>query len=361
MRILVALSGGVDSSVAALLARDAGHEVAGAYMKNWINEDHIAGHCPWQEDLHDARAVANRLHIPFEVVNLMDLYRSRVVEPLLAGYRDGTTPNPDAWCNRDIKFGAFLAHAQAAGFDAIATGHYARRVDHADGTSDILTGLDPSKDQSYFLALLRQDQLRHALFPVGHLLKSDLRRLAAQAGLPTAAKPDSQGICFIGEVRMRDFLAAYLGEAPGPIVRASDGATLGTHRGLHFFTLGQRKGIGIPSNTDHRAYVVVGKRPDSRELLVAFDDATAPGLHASGCTIEGLTFVRLPPPPDLPLQARPRYRDTPGTVTLHRTGETSATVRFAKPQRALTPGQVLAIYAGDTLVGGGTVATVTHV
>ena len=204
------MSGGVDSSVAALLLQRQGLPLEGAYMKNWINEENIAGDCPWQQDIEDARAVAEALRIPFRVVNLMREYRARVVGYLLPGYRTGITPNPDAVCNREMKFGVFLEMAKAAGFSAVATGHYARRFRQADGSWDILEGVDKSKDQSYFLALLQQHQVAAARFPVGELQKAEVRKMAGAFNLVTAGKKDSQGICFIGEIKMRDFLQAFV-------------------------------------------------------------------------------------------------------------------------------------------------------
>jgi tRNA-specific 2-thiouridylase len=320
-RILVAMSGGVDSSVAALLLKQQGHEVVGAYMKNWINEDNVVGECPWQQDIEDARSVANHLGIEFRVVNLMREYRAHVVDYLLDGYARGLTPNPDIMCNREIKFGVFRAWAKDNGFDAVATGHYARRIAGSDGgmriadcgfeqgsgavrpsgnpqsaipNPQLWEAVDQNKDQSYFLALLSPRQLRDARFPIGHLTKPELRAMARAAKLPTAEKKDSQGICFIGEVKMADFLRAYVPDAPGPIVRATDGREMGRHRGLHFFTLGQRRGIGVPSNTDHEAYVVVGKRAVDRALLVAFDHPDAPGLFQNSVRVRSLSWLGVP-------------------------------------------------------------------
>ena len=382
------MSGGVDSSVAALLEQRAGHEVTGAYMKNWINEDAVAGDCPWQQDITDARASAERLGIPFQVVNLMTDYRARVVDYLLDGYRRGLTPNPDVMCNREIKFGVFLQWARDHGFESVSTGHYARRIPaagHAEagppGSPPPATastpapirnpesasahgppptvhryslheGVDGNKDQSYFLALLSQAQLAAARFPLGHLTKPQVRALAREAGLPNAGKKDSQGICFIGQVRMQDFLRAYVPDAPGPIVRATDGAVLGEHRGLHLFTLGQRRGIGIPSNTDHAAYVVVGKRAADRALLVAFDSPEAPGLHTTMISIQSLSWIGEPVTTACELEGRVRYRDPRVPLRFEPQDDGTATVTFAKPQRGLAPGQILALHTGDRLLGG---------
>lgn len=357
-KILVAMSGGVDSSVAALLLKREGRDLVGAYMKNWINEDNIIGHCPWMQDIEDARAVCDRLGIEFRVVNLMRDYRERVVAYLLDGYAHGLTPNPDVMCNREIKFGVFRQWARDHGFDAVATGHYARRETLADGSFALLEGADKNKDQSYFLALLSQEQLADARFPIGHLPKPELRRLAAEAGLPTAAKKDSQGICFIGEVKMQDFLRQYVPDQPGPIVRAADGKHLGLHRGLHYYTLGQRKGIGVPSNTDHRAYVVVGKRVADNALLVAFDTADAPGLFQTEVRVHSLQWNVAPVATPRTLEGRVRYRDPRVVLDFIPDSEIPGTalVRFHQPQRALASGQILALYEGERLLGGGVYA-----
>jgi tRNA-uridine 2-sulfurtransferase len=414
-KILVAMSGGVDSSVAALLLQRQGYEIVGAYMKNWINEDNVVGDCPWMRDIEDARAVCDKLGIEFRVVNLMRDYRTKIVDYLLDGYARGLTPNPDIMCNREIKFGVFRTWAKDNGFDAVATGHYARRVEviadrglriadcptetgyrkpdtgkktpEADVSGfrspvsgfQLWEGADKNKDQSYFLALLSPEQLADARFPIGELQKPELRRLAREAGLPTADKKDSQGICFIGEVKMQDFLRAYVPDAPGPIVRATDGRVLGEHRGLHFYTLGQRRNIGIPSNTDHEHYVVVGKRAAARALLVAFDHPEAPGLFQSEVRVHSLSWLAEPITTACALEGRVRYRDPrvslefiPDTTTAGssyvvppsggnepplkaelQTMPATALVRFREPQRGLASGQVLAFYDGERLLGGG--------
>ena len=351
-RILVAMSGGVDSSVAALLLHRQGLPVEGAYMKNWINEQNIVGDCPWQQDIEDARAVAEALQIPFRIVNLMREYRSRVVEYLLKGYQSGITPNPDAMCNREMKFGVFLEHAKTAGFGAVATGHYARRLQQADGSWDILEGVDKSKDQSYFLALLQQHQIVAARFPVGELHKSEVRKIAGSCSLVTATKKDSQGICFIGEIKMRDFLQTFVPDNPGPI-RTRQGKNLGQHKGLHLYTLGQRRGVGVPSNTRHEAYVVVEKRFDSNELIVAFDRLDTEGLYARRCRIGSLSFTNKTLPACVKLLAKPRYRAKAVPALFETLDAQSALLEFDQSQRALTPGQICALYDGERLIGGG--------
>jgi tRNA-specific 2-thiouridylase len=354
MKILAAMSGGVDSSVAtALLVRE-GHEVVGAYMKNWINEEGIIGHCPWEEDIVDARAVADQLGIEFHVVNLMKEYRERVVKYLLEGYQEGITPNPDVMCNREMKFGVLWDWAQERGFDAIATGHYARKEEGM-----ILRGADPNKDQTYFLAMMRPEQVRIARFPIGHLLKPELREEARRLGLKTAEKKDSQGICFIGEVKMEDFLRTFVADCPGNIVDL-EGRVLGQHHGLHLYTLGQRKGIGVASNLYKQAYVVVAKRHETRELVIAIERPDTPMLWARRCTLTGISNTGLPLDQSRVLNAQPRYRCPAGLAQFTPLGGGRAELEYREPQRALTPGQICALYDGEWLLGGAVFESISY-
>jgi len=358
-RIVVAMSGGVDSSAAAAMLVEQGCDVAGAFMKNWINEINVIGDCPWQQDADDARAVADRLGIPFTIVNLMDEYRERIVDYLVAGYRDGVTPNPDVLCNREIKFGVFREWAKAQGFGAVATGHYARSRSRDDGQREILTGSDPNKDQTYFLSLMQPDQVQDARFPIGHLLKPAVRELARRHGLPTAQKKDSQGLCFIGQVKMADFLQAFIPDAPGDIV-LQDGRRVGQHRGLHYFTLGQRRGIGVASPVHCQNYVVVAKRLATRELVVAFDQPETPGLYSQACVLASVsatgregTLQR-----EQTLLARARYRAPSVPVRYIPMPDGRARVEWSVPQRALAFGQICALYEGEILRGGGIYADI---
>lgn len=356
MKILAAMSGGVDSSVAAAVLAREGHEVTGAYMKNWINEENILGHCPWQQDIEDARAVAEQIGMEFQVVNLMKEYRERVVRYLLEGYQEGITPNPDVMCNREMKFGVLWDWARERGYEAIATGHYARKTGDDLG---ILRGADMNKDQTYFLAMMRPEQARIARFPIGHLLKPELRALARELGLRTAEKKDSQGICFIGEVKMEDFLRAFVPDLPGPIVDL-EGRVLGEHKGLHLYTLGQRKGIGVASPVHKQAYVVVAKRPAANELVIAIENADTPLLWARRCRLTGLSHITAPLDEARVLQAQPRYRSPAGDADFTPLGEGRAELIFHQPQRALTPGQICALYEGQRLLGGAIFESVDH-
>jgi len=357
-RILAAMSGGVDSSVAAGLLLEEGHEVVGAYMKNWTNEEGLPGDCPWEQDIVDARAVCDYFGIEFRILSLMDEYRNRVVDYLLKGYRDGITPNPDVMCNREMKFGIFREFALAQDFEYIATGHYAQIERHEDKSVDIFRGAK-GKDQTYFLALLEQWQIREAMFPIGHLPKPEVRAEAERLGVPVAQKKDSQGICFIGDIKMSDFLGHYIDDSPGPII-TPDGKEVGEHRGLHLCTLGQRKGLGVPSNTFGKAYVVVEKRPDQNALVVAFDGPDAPKLYATRCRVGSISVTNRSLAEISDLSAQPRYRSEAVSVEPQFLDDGSVELTFEKSIRALTPGQICGFYEGEMLVGGGVFQEIHH-
>jgi tRNA-uridine 2-sulfurtransferase len=351
-KVLVGLSGGVDSAVAAALLVEQGHEVAAGYMKNWINDEGIPGECPWEQDIEDARAVAKALGIEFRVIDLIDSYRDRIVDYLIEGYRAGITPNPDVWCNREMKFGVFLDYALSQGFENVATGHYARRRTLADGSAAILRGADPNKDQSYFLALMTQRQAAHALFPTGEMLKPEVREVARRFHLPVSEKKDSQGICFLGQVKMSDFLRHYLPDSPGEIVDVS-GRVLGEHRGLHLYTLGQRKGHGVASPREGMAYVVVGKDAAKNRLIVGWDAPDSEGLYARDCVVSTLSAINEPFDSKRLVEAQPRYRAKAEPAVMEPLGGDRVRLVFQQPQRAIAPGQICALYDGGRLLGGG--------
>jgi tRNA-specific 2-thiouridylase len=355
-KVLVGLSGGVDSAVAAALLVEQGHEVAAGYMKNWINDEGIPGDCPWEQDIEDGRAVAKSLGIEFRVIDLIDSYRDRIVAYLIDGYRSGITPNPDVWCNREMKFGVFLDYAQAQGFEQVATGHYARRRTLADGTAAILRGADPNKDQSYFLSLMTQRQAAHALLPTGEMLKPEVREVARRFGLPVAEKKDSQGICFLGQVKMNDFLRHYVEDSPGEITDPA-GRVLGEHRGLHLYTIGQRKGHGVASPRDGMAYVVVGKDAARNRLIVGWDLPESEGLYIRQCTVGSLSTLGAPFNTNRPVDAQPRYRAKAEPALMEPLPDGKVRLKFQAPQRAIAPGQICAFYEGGRLLGGGVFET----
>lgn len=351
-KILVGLSGGVDSSVAAALLLEQGHEVVGGYMKNWINTDNIPGECPWEEDLNDAHAVAKQIGIEFRVVDLIDHYRTRIVDYMLDGYRDGITPNPDVFCNREMKFGVFLDYALSQGFEYVATGHYARKRTTRDGSGQLWRGSDPNKDQSYFLCMMKQKQIDHALFPVGELLKTEVRKEAERFNLSTAGKKDSQGICFIGNVKMSDFLQHYVPDRPGEI-RTTDGKIVGTHQGLHLYTLGQRKGHGVASPKTGVAYVVVKKDHEANQLVVGYDEENTEGLYTTKCIVGSLSSLGADFENPFRCEVQPRYRSQSEAATLTPLEGERVMIEFTKSQRALTPGQICAFYDGARCIGAG--------
>ncbi len=348
--VMVGLSGGVDSSVAALLLQREGIRLEALFMKNW-EEDDDAEYCAAAVDLADAQGVATTLDIPLHAVNFAHDYWERVFEHFLAEYRAGRTPNPDVLCNREIKFRAFLDHALAHGATAIATGHYAR-VARRDGRWRLLRGRDRDKDQSYFLHALDQEQLAHARFPVGELEKSAVRRLAREAGLATHDRRDSTGICFIGERRFKDFLMRFLPAQPGAIL-STDGHEIGRHDGLMYYTLGQRHGLGIGGRRDAggEAWYVVDKRLDDNVLVVA-QGHDHPMLMSAGLEASQAHWIAGCPTLPLECTAKVRYRMRDVACRVEGLDDDRLRVHFASAQRAVTPGQSVVFYAGDECLGG---------
>jgi len=350
VRVVVGMSGGVDSSVAALLLKREGHDVVGLFMKNWEDDDNDE-YCSTREDLIDAAAAADVIGIELEAVNFAAEYKDRVFAEFLREYSAGRTPNPDVLCNAEIKFKAFLDHAMRLGASKIATGHYAR-IKQTGEKFGLLRGLDAAKDQSYFLHRLNQAQLSRVMFPVGELKKSEVRRLALEAGLPNHAKKDSTGICFIGERPFREFLNRYLSKAPGPI-RTPEGRVVGEHIGLAFYTIGQRKGIGIGGMAKMKAaaWYVAEKRLESNELIVV-QDHDHPLLMKKALTASEATWVAGRAPENKGVTAKTRYRQADASCTLGRVLESEIRVDFEAPQWAVTPGQSVVLYEAEVCLGG---------
>ena len=366
-RVVVGLSGGVDSSIAAWLLKRQGHEVVGVFMKNWEDDD-TDEYCTSREDLVDAASVADVLGIELEAVNFAAEYRERVFAHFLREYEAGRTPNPDVLCNSEIKFSAFLGHALRLGADAIATGHYARvcrasddpaPVGRAQGDAtrvELMKATDTTKDQSYFLHRLTQEQLAPVMFPLGEMHKRDVRRIAREQGVPTWAKKDSTGICFIGERPFRDFLARYLPRTPGP-VETPEGRTIGQHEGLAYYTLGQRQGLrigGTRGGTD-APWFVAGKDL-ARNVLVAVQGHDHPLLYRREVDAIDMHWIGgVPPVLPTNVGAKTRYRMPDASCTLATT-PTGLRANFDAPQWAPTPGQYLVLYDGDVCLGGGVIA-----
>ena len=352
--ILVALSGGVDSAVSAALLKAQGYDVSGVYVRTWEHEEDLLGECPGAKDLKDARSVAEAIDIPFSVVNFIDFYQNEVVMPMVSGYEQGITPNPDILCNRAMKFGALLDYAKEHGFSALATGHYCKRKKSSGNPAELWEGEDKNKDQSYFLARITNEQLEKARFPLGEIEKPKVREIARELDLPVAEKKDSQGICFLGKVKIGDFLSNFLEDNPGEIL-TTDGRVVGEHKGLHRYTLGQRRGIGVPSNTDNENYVVTGKVESKNQLVVAFESRNEATLWGTHYEVESLSFLTNDPPVEpARILGKARYRDPSVSLLFRPLGGKRAEIVFDEPQRALTPGQVLALYDGERLIGGGT-------
>jgi len=353
-RVVVGMSGGVDSSVAALLLKRAGWEVVGLFMKNWEDDDHDE-YCSTRQDLIDAAAAADVIGIDLEAVNFSAEYKDRVFAEFLREYSAGRTPNPDVLCNAEIKFTAFLDHAMRLGASKIATGHYAR-IGFSENRFRLLRANDTAKDQSYFLHRLNQQQLSRVVFPLGELKKSEVRRLALEAGLANHAKKDSTGICFIGERPFREFLNRYLPKAPGPI-KTPEGRVVGEHIGLAFYTIGQRKGIGIGgmAKMNGEAWYVAEKRLWSNELVVV-QGHDHPLLLRKELKAQDAAWVSGQPPSDDSLSAKTRYRQADAACRLGDVLESEIRVEFDAPQWAVTPGQSVVFYEGDVCLGGGIIS-----
>lgn len=354
MKVMVGISGGVDSSVAALLLQQAGYEVEGLFMQNW-EEDDRSGPCTTDADRKDAVAVCGRLGIPFHARNFAAEYWDGVFEHFLAEYRAGRTPNPDVLCNREIKFKTFLDEARVLGADKIATGHYAR-VDCVDGRYRLLRAVDAAKDQSYFLHALGQRQLAATLFPLGGIEKPRVREMAREAALPTHAKKDSTGICFIGERDFRGFLSQYIPARPGEM-RSPDGELIGQHQGVMYYTLGQRSGLGIGGRhgAGGEAWYVVGKDVASNVLYVA-QGGENHWLYSRRLRSETPSWVDgAAPATRFRCTARTRYRQVDQACEVEVTGD-GLEVRFDTPQRAVTPGQSVVFYDGEVCLGGAVIA-----
>lgn len=391
-RVVVGLSGGVDSSVAAYLLQQQGYEVIGLFMKNWHDESvTISSECPWLEDSNDAMLVANKLGIAFQTVDLSDTYKTRIVDYMFAEYAAGRTPNPDVLCNREIKFSVFMDIALSLGADFVATGHYCQKdTITKDGKPiyRLLSGQDASKDQSYFLCQLTQQQLAKTLFPIGHLQKSEVRKIAAAQALVTAEKKDSQGLCFIGKVRLPDFLKQQLAPKQGPIIsipvaqvpqlepndtpgeaqwkalatrkqyQPEEGTVVGTHEGAHYFTIGQRKGLAVGGTA---APLFVIATDTVKNIIYVGEGAQHPGLFhkALFVAVDQLHWVRedqqLQIGEQTTVMARIRYRQPLQAATLERTND-GLYVIFDQPQSAITPGQFVAWYRENELLGSGVIA-----
>jgi tRNA-specific 2-thiouridylase len=395
-RVVVGLSGGVDSSVAAYLLKEQGYEVIGLFMKNWHDDTvTISNECPWLEDSNDAMLVAEKLDIPFQTVDLSEQYKERIVDYMFREYKMGRTPNPDILCNREIKFDVFMKIALELGADYVATGHYCRTLTTSSNDNGeenkihhLLAGKDPNKDQSYFLCQLSQEQLSKTLFPIGALLKPKVREIAASQGLVTAEKRDSQGLCFIGKVRLPEFLQQKLASKEGAIIevasdfegykkdvgildnddlaaiaekltyKQSDGSVVGTHQGAHYFTNGQRKGLAVGG---HQEPLFVIATDVEENIIYTGQGKNHPGLYRRGLFVreDEIHWVRedlqLAVDETMKVMARIRYRQPLESATLHRT-ISGLYVIFTAPQSAIAEGQFVAWYVGDELLGSGVIS-----
>lgn len=352
-RVVVGMSGGVDSSVTALLLKRQGYDVIGIFMKNWDDTDEF-GRCTAEEDAEDVRRVCGQIGIPFYTVNFEKEYYDKVFRYFLDEYRAGRTPNPDVMCNREIKFGEFLSKALSLGAHYLATGHYAR-VERRGEQHVLLRGADAGKDQTYFLNALTQSQLSRAMFPIGHLQKREVRRLAEEAGLATAKKKDSTGVCFIGERNFKEFLSHYLPAQKGDMRDIATGELKGRHDGLMYYTLGQRQGLGIGGSGTGEPWFVADKDLSGNILYVVQGDRH-PSLYSEALTANGVNWVGGAAPGDrFRCTAKFRYRQPDQGVTVRVVGGGACEVVYDEPQKAVTPGQAVVFYDGELCLGGGTI------
>ncbi|WP_144558712.1 tRNA 2-thiouridine(34) synthase MnmA [Shouchella miscanthi] len=348
-RVVVGMSGGVDSSVTALVLKEQGYDVIGIFMKNW-DDTNDSGFCSATEDYEDVERVAQQLDIPYYAVNFEKEYWDKVFTYFLDEYKSGRTPNPDVMCNKEIKFKAFLNHAIALGADYVATGHYAQ-IDYKDGEYQLLKGADANKDQTYFLNALSQKQLSKVMFPLGHMAKADVRKKAEEAGLATAKKKDSTGICFIGERDFKEFLQTFIPAQPGEM-QTVDGEVKGEHDGLMYYTLGQRQGLGIGGAGE--PWFVIDKDLE-RNVLIVGQGFHHEGLYSSGLKAVGMNWIMSEPDAEFTCKAKFRYRQDDQWVTVIPRENEQVDILFHEKQRAITPGQAVVLYDQERCLGGGTI------